>query len=350
MSLPKLLIIVTLVLFGAIGVAAWVKGGKPAEAQVASSKAGGPAKTKSPQVIQLEQGSAKTKQEIAKASKANGSKEAAAITQEQVKQVLSAEDLPDADRIQELFTTGSQKLPIVETISYKSQVDWQKGRAAWLSDYARHYKTSRHFIARSLNNKADYLTQEVKQGDRFNVLKLDKDLQFYLVVDTSRCLMWFYYIDPAANEKVLLKRYSVGLGRLDDKRPSGGLSPLGKYTLGTRVAVFKPGALGIYQNQKVEMIRVFGTRWVPFDQEIGDVTAGARGFGIHGAPWVPPAGADGPLEENRASVGKYESDGCIRLVTEDSEELFSIIISRPTTIELVKDFHDTTIPGNERVE
>jgi hypothetical protein len=41
------------------------------------------------------------------------------------------------DRIGQLFTTGPTKLPIVETITYSSQVPWLKGRPAWVGDYAQ---------------------------------------------------------------------------------------------------------------------------------------------------------------------------------------------------------------------
>lgn len=89
--------------------------------------------------------------------------------------------LPEADRVDELFRKEGKKLPFVETITYKSRVPWQKGRPAWISDYASHYKTSRHFIARSLNGKPDYFQQDVKRGDRFNVYRQDKNIQFYLL-------------------------------------------------------------------------------------------------------------------------------------------------------------------------
>ena len=56
----------------------------------------------------------------------------------------------------------------------------------------------------------------------------------------------------------------------------------------------------------------------------------------------------GELVETSESLGKYESDGCIRFATQDIEELFAIIITRPTTIELVKDFYEAKLPGVER--
>lgn len=260
----------------------------------------------------------------------------------------SDEGLPDGDRISELFNTRGPRLPFVETITYKSRVDWQKGRPAWICDYATHYKTSRHFIARSLNRKPDYFKENVANGDRFNVFKKDKDLSFYLVVDTSRCKMWFYSYEADTNERTLLKTYNVGLGRLDSSEVSGLLTPLGRFTLGEKVAVYKPKKMGIFNGEKTEMVRVFGTRWIPFDKEYDDATDVAKGYGIHGVPWILNQHGDFVAEED--SIGKYESDGCVRLSTDDMEEIFAIVITKPTTIELVRDFSEAHLPGVEKQE
>jgi hypothetical protein len=259
----------------------------------------------------------------------------------------SLEDLPEGDLMSRLFATNASRLPIVETIAYTSRVPWQKDRPAWVADYSKHYATSRHFIARSLNRKLDYFTQKVGPGDRFNVFKKDVPLQFYLVIDQSRCKMWFYYLDLETNERVLLKTYPVGLGRVDAKSPSGTLTPIGKYRLGENVVIYKPGTMGFFQDHKIEMVRVFGTRWIPFESELEGCTQGAKGFGIHGAPFAAASTGDGVVED-REKIGKYDSDGCIRLLSEDMEELFSVIITKPTIVELVKDFHDAKLPGVEK--
>lgn len=239
------------------------------------------------------------------------------------------------DRVWQLFTTASKdRLPIVETITYSARAPWIKGRPAWIADYASHYMTSRHFIARSLNGKTDYFTQKVAPGDRFNVLRTDKNINFYLLVDISRLKMWFYYLDLDQNEKVLLKTYKIGVGRLDDKGES--LTPTGKYMLGDKIAIYKPGTIGHFQNQPIEMIQVFGTRWLPFKEEIGDCAKPAKGYGIHGAPCLlDPESKE--LKEMTDSIGQFDSDGCVRLLKEDVEELFSIVITRPTIVEIVKD-------------
>lgn len=324
MNLPKLLAIVSLLLFAIIGIAALFKKGSVAPI------------TSVPVQVPLE---IELDQEIQTVMPAMTSH--IPMTSEKGEKIAEVE-LPDANRIEELFNKNDPKLPIVETLTYKSHVSWQKGRPAWLSDYAAHFNTSRHFIARSLNGKPDYLKQELAEGDKFNVLRKDKNFEFYLVVDTSRCRMWFYYIDLDENQKVLLKTYQVGLGRLDASKVSGLLTPLGKYSLGGRVAIFKPKMTGNHQGKKIEMMTVFGTRWIPFEKEVANCTLPAKGFGIHGTPWT--YGLQGILVDNSDSIGKYESDGCIRLATADIEELFAIIISRPTTIEIVRDFLEVSLP------
>lgn len=326
MSLPKLLAVVALLLFAIIGVLALFK--EPA-ASIPSVPVQVPLEVELDQEIQT-------------------------VVPAVIPPTLIAEqgapepviELPEANRIEELFNTEGSKLPIVETVTYKSRVPWQQGRPAWLSDYAGHYETSRHFIARSLNGKPDYFKQELAEGAKFNVLRKDKKLEFALIVDTSRCKMWLYSVDLDEKRKVLLKTYQVGLGRLDASKTSGLLTPLGKYTLADRVAIFKPKTMGTHQGNKVEMITIFGTRWIPFGTEVGPCTAPAKGYGIHGTPWI--RSAKGEVVDQTDSIGKYESDGCIRLATADMEELFAIIITKPTTIEIVRDFSESTLAENTK--
>ncbi|MBI5274450.1 MAG: L,D-transpeptidase [Chlamydiales bacterium] len=254
----------------------------------------------------------------------------------EIKRLLVEDGTAQVDRIDELFNIGPNKLPIVETITYTSRVSWLKGRPAWIADYASNYKTSRHFIARSLNKKTDYITQKVAPGDRFNVLRSDLNFEFYFLVDISKCTMSFYYIDLDKNERVLLKTYRVGLGLLDEKSHSGTITPTGKFYLGDKIAIYKPGMMGFFQNERIEMINVFGSRWLPFKGIEEDQESYVHGYGIHGAPMYFNE-KTGELEEKRDSIGKYESSGCIRLLQEDMEEIFAIVITRPTIVEIVKD-------------
>lgn len=324
MSLPKLLALVSLLLFGIIGLVALFKERSPPLTVTTSLHV--PLEVELDQEIQTITPSVASPKPMKPVGKVR---------------VASTIPLPDADRVEELFNKTGTQLPIVETITYKSHVSWLKGRPAWLSDYASHYNTSRHFIARSLNGKPDYVKQELAEGDRFNVLRKDKNFDFYLVVDTSRCRLWCYYRDLDTKEKVLLKTYPVCLGRVDTSKTSGLLTPLGTYTLGNRIAIYKPKMMGTYHGKKTEMMTIFGTRWIPFEKEVENCTESAKGFGIHGTPWNYQT--SGELADQTSSIGNYESDGCIRMATPDIEELFAIIITKPTTIEIVRDFTESNL-------
>lgn len=331
MTLPKLLLFIAVVLFGLISVAALFKKSAATTHQSGSISV--------PLEVVLDQ----QVQEITPAALAVHKPSAIepTITATSPSPSLPVTSLPDVDYVEELFSKQDPKFPIVETITYKSRVPWLKGRPAWLSDYASHYNTSRHFIARSLNGKSDYFKQDLAEGDRFNVFRLDKTIEFNLVVDTSRCKMWLFYVDSDEKAPVLIKTYSVCLGRLDPSKASGLLTPLGKYSLGDRIAIYNTKTTGTYQGIKIDMISVFGTRWIPFSKELGPTTAPAKGFGLHGTPWK--IDANGHRFEDMTSVGKYESDGCIRLTTPDIEELYSIVITKPTTIEIVRDFAESSL-------
>ncbi|CDZ80949.1 L,D-transpeptidase catalytic domain [Candidatus Rubidus massiliensis] len=339
MSLPKVLGVFSILLFAGIGIAALSKSEKkphevPAVAIVQEKPIEIPIKTESLPVIEKSKPTVQNEIVVKEEKKA------------ELKKVSANLPLPEANRIEQFFNKGPNKFPFVETITYKSHVPWKKEKKAWLADYAKHYATSLHFIARSLNGKADYQKLEIAEGDRFNILKKDKNIEFYLVIDTSRCKMWFYSFDKDSQERTLIKTYHVGLGRPDETKESGLLTPLGKYSLGNKVAIYRPKTMGIHNNQKTEMIKTFGTRWIPFDQEMGGNTAQAKGFGLHGVPW--DLNDKGQLAEVTTSLGKYESDGCVRLSTADIEELYAIIITKPSYIELVRDFHEAKLPGTEK--
>lgn len=251
----------------------------------------------------------------------------------------------DVDRMSEFFNTRGPKFPIVETVTYTSRVPWNQGRPAWVEAYAAHYGTSRHFIARSLNGKSEYDNQKVANGDKFNVFKVDRPVSFHLVVDIGRSRLWAYYYDESTDERVLVKSCTVGLGRYDENCSSGSLTPLGTYSLGEKIAVYRRGASGLYNGRRTEMMQVFGTRWIPFEKEISDCTASSKGLGIHGCPWT--TNENGELVEDRSGLGSYTSDGCIRLATADMEELFSVIITKPATVYLVEDMSQAKLPGHE---
>jgi len=217
MSFPKFLLGFTALLFGTILVISLFKDGKKQDAD---------------QPIVMENVPTETLLDDYIVEAVEERKESA-IASKQIVARVEEGNLPDADRVEELFTVGSSTLSIVETISYTSRVPWIKGRPAWVADYATHFATSRYFISRSLTGKKDYFSHAIANGNRFNVFRQDKDFEFHLVIDINRLKMWFYYFDKDTDQRVLLKTYFVGLGRKDEKQASGSLTPLGTYLLST---------------------------------------------------------------------------------------------------------------------
>ena len=51
----------------------------------------------------------------------------------------------------------------------------------------------------------------------------------------------------------------------------------------------------------------------------------------------------GALVENASSLGRYESDGCIRLAGKDVHELYAIVSTRETFVEIVPTFQHSAL-------
>lgn len=269
-----------------------------------------------------------------------GKEEVVGIQDKKEDIVASAEEQPaqveQKDQIRRFFSKGMDKFPFIKTIQYTSRVDWLKGRPAWLGDFARQYNTSKHFIARSLNGRNDYISQQVSPGDQFNVFDPECNISFHLLVNLSTCTLDFSFIDENTGKVEFIKRYQVGVGREDSFSPSGSLTPMGKYKLGEKIAVYKEGTESYYQKKKTHMIEVFGTRWIPFAEEVEGCTDSAKGYGLHGVPFVYNQEKE-CYEEDIDRLGKRTSDGCVHLAQADIQELFAIVITKPTYIEIVKD-------------
>lgn len=258
----------------------------------------------------------------------------------------SDSELPkDVNVISKLFQPFPPILPFIETVSYSTRVSWLSGRQAYIGDYASYFNTSKHFISRSLNGEGNYFSEKVRLGDRFNVIKKEVPLQFHLVVDLSRLKLWFYAYDGDADVRYLLKTYRVAAGRLAPSQVSGCLTPLGIFSIGRDSAIYKEGVLGTWRNEPREMITIFGVRWIGFGKEIADCTGSCKGLGFHGVPWKHTESGD--LVECRECIGNYVSGGCIRLFSEDIEEIYAIITSRPSFVHIVSDFTLAQLPGRE---
>ncbi len=105
-----------------------------------------------------------------------------------------------------------------------------------------------------------------------------------------------------------LKRYSVGLGR-------HGKTPLGtfKTVVHQTNPDWSPPSGGIVPFG--DPLNVLGTRWISF---LDATRPELKGFGIHGTA-------------DRTSIGGDTSNGCIRMLNEDVEEVF-LLIPRGTQV------------------
>jgi len=160
--------------------------------------------------------------------------------------------------------------------------------------------------------RANNLTEDaqLRPGQRLRYTPKD----FSIVIERSTCRL--YLIDAQG----LFKFYRVGLGM------PGHETTLGRYTIGNKQkdpVWHKPGVGPIPAGDPANEL---GTRWMPLvPVEPGLPTD----LGIHGT--IAPD-----------SVGKYSSHGCARMLKEDVEELYDLVV-RSTPVDIVEVY----TPGSE---
>lgn len=101
---------------------------------------------------------------------------------------------------------------------------------------------------------------------------------------------------------VVLNEYRIGTGK-------SGKTPVGKFNIADKVKEppwFKDGRVIPYGHPD----NVLGTRWMKLQSIDGQTEL--TGYGIHGT-------------DDESSIGKQESEGCIRLLNHDVEELYKIV-------------------------
>ncbi|HOQ89769.1 MAG TPA: L,D-transpeptidase family protein [Candidatus Hydrogenedentes bacterium] len=145
----------------------------------------------------------------------------------------------------------------------------------------------------------------LRPGQRLRYIPKD----FRIVIERSTCRL--YLMDSQG----LFKYYRVGLGM------PGHETTLGRYTIGNKQkdpVWHKPGVGPIPAGDPANEL---GTRWMPLvPVEPGLPTD----LGIHGT--IAPD-----------SIGKYSSHGCARMLKEDVEELYDLVV-RSTPVEIVETY------------
>lgn len=130
---------------------------------------------------------------------------------------------------------------------------------------------------------------------------------FRIVIERSTCRLFLL------DNKGVFKRYMVGLGK------PGHETTLGSYRIGNKEknpTWHKPGVGPIPPNDPANEL---GTRWMPLVPEQEGLP---KDLGIHGS--LDPA-----------AVGKYSTNGCARLLMEEVEELYDLVV-RATPVQIVE--------------
>ncbi len=103
----------------------------------------------------------------------------------------------------------------------------------------------------------------------------------------------------------VLNEYPIGTGKF-------GKTPVGKFTVGKKIVEppWFPGDGRVIPYGDPE--NVLGTRWMGLEDIEQDKELVTQGIGIHGT-------------SDESSIGKESSEGCIRMLNRDVEELYDII-------------------------
>jgi len=143
----------------------------------------------------------------------------------------------------------------------------------------------------------------IRGGDRIKVV-VDT---FHIVVSKSQNTLSLF------TPQMLVKKYRVGTGKY-------GKTPTGSFIIKEKTKEptwYAPGRVIPYGDPD----NVLGTRWMSI--EATDSEKKVSGYGIHGT-WEPE------------TVGTQCSEGCIRLVNADIEELFKIVPANTTVVKIIE--------------
>lgn len=160
-----------------------------------------------------------------------------------------------------------------------------------LDKIAKKFNTTIDAVQQS--NGLDPASPVIHPNNQFHIYKGD----WSILVSKGRYRLYLY------DGKKLFKVYNVAIGK-QNRTPVGTFEIVEKVRNPDWVYRGKRYPFGSKEN-------VLGTRWMRM-RPTGNTNRLLRGYGIHGT-WEPD------------SIGKQASNGCIRMVNTDVEELFKII-------------------------
>jgi lipoprotein-anchoring transpeptidase ErfK/SrfK len=137
---------------------------------------------------------------------------------------------------------------------------------------------------------------------------------FHAVVSKSKFTMDIYFGSPGERGSMYLRSFPVGLGK-------HGSTPTGTWMLAPQGKLKNPKWWGTADEPAREAgdpLNPIGKFWMGLNGTDGDAV-GKEGFGIHGT--IDPD-----------SIGKEMSHGCIRLINDNVEQVYEMLIDGKSTI------------------
>ncbi|HEY0008417.1 MAG TPA: L,D-transpeptidase family protein [Tepidisphaeraceae bacterium] len=176
---------------------------------------------------------------------------------------------------------------------------------------ANMYDVTWRFIGR-LNNISDPKRMQVGKS-----LKIIKG-PFHAVVNKTHFTLDLYSGKPGEANAILIKRLKVGLGA-DDSTPTG------EWRVDTKLEnprYYNPRNDGPRVIEPDDPANPLGERWIAL-VGVGGQAVGKTSYGIHGT--IEPE-----------SIGKKKSMGCVRLLNEDVELVYDMLIKDKSSVLVVE--------------
>lgn len=180
-----------------------------------------------------------------------------------------------------------------------------------LARVAARHNTTWELLAR-INNISD--PRRIRVGQRIKII----NGPIHAVVTKSQFMMDLYFNSPGGSDAVYLMSFPVGLGS-EDSTPTG----LWICEPGQKIknpTYYSPRGEGVIAADDPN--NPLGERWIALTGLEGDAV-GKTSYGIHGT--IEPE-----------SIGRMESMGCIRLLNEDVELLFDLLVDGKSKVKVVE--------------
>ena len=223
-------------------------------------------------------------------------------------QILDSRKVPDANplwqKVVQLLGEANIEILFSDYPFPEKKVNYPAQPNDGLRKIAMKHNTSVEAIQRSNNMK---LTDEnVQLGKSYNIYTG----KWEIIISKSRRKLYLF------DGKKLFKAYNIGIGKQ-------GRTPTGSFKTGLKKKNpdwYSPKGKIPYGDPE----NVLGTRWISLNPA-GKVSRQVSGLGIHGT-------------KAPNSIGRAESNGCLRLINKDVEELFSILPNerKPVPVTIIK--------------